>query len=323
MQTWEMVTAVGSMQKSPMRLLCLTDVQTQAERAEWLTAEFRLEPGISEIIDIAGASTDTSEKELMHLRDVQVVQAADVIIPVSLRRGGAMMKLVEQARDDGKEIVDDFMCEYTDRSASLAYTVSPDDINPDLSKVAGHYLFHWTRANNSAWPGERLLDFYRAVIESERYPRTAFDTLNNIIGSRKLIASSRHMPERIPTVSFTALAPEEAAPLMRWRARFSQMSFEPYGIGIATEACVGLGISPVRYYDRSTSVSRNADDSWLSQSIGTVTDWRQEKEYRHRGDLLLSDLPTEQMIVVCCTHEEAREVEARYRVVRAIAFCRG
>lgn len=321
MQTWELITAVGAIQKIPTKLYSLPDKRNSAEREAWLRAEFELKPELTEIADVNGNPAEVSEKELMHLRDEQVVREADILIPISIRRSGAMMKLVEQARADGKEIVADFRCEYADRSGSLAYTISSDDINPELSAFTGKYLSHWTRTTNSAWPGERMSDYYKSVIASASYPRTAFDTLKRIVETRRLIASPRHMPGKIPTVSFTALAPEETAPLMRWRARFAEMSFEPYSVGIDLRACAKLEIQPVRYYERAESISKEAEDFWLSQSIGMITDWRQEKEFRCRGDMSLEGLTSEQLIVVTRTPDEAREIEKRFGV-RAISFCR-
>lgn len=322
MQTWELVTAVGSMQKLPMRIISISDKRPLEERHSWLTREFELDRELTEIIELAGVSSNAPEKDLMHARDKQIIDTADILIPISIRQNGAMMKLMEKARSNGKEIIDDFRCEYLDRKHSLAYRIEPNEIKPELSELSVGYLFHWTRATNSAWPEERLIDYYRAIIDSEKYPRTALDALQRILATKTVISSGNHMPGRIPTVSFTALTPEETAPLMRWRARYSQMSIEPYGIGIAADACASIGILPVQYYDHNDSISRNAEDFWLSQSVGMITDWRQEKEYRHRGDLSLDKLPPDQMIVVCRTHEEAREIEARFRV-KAIAFCRG
>ncbi len=317
MQTWEMITAIGSIQKTPLRIYSLPDGKSSADRDAWLTTQFDLEPSMVEIIHCEDVRNDSPMLE----RDARIVRDADIIIPISIRRSGAMATLLEAAQAERKQIVEDFRSLYRDRTAPLAYEINAGDLNPELSTLTGRYVFHWTRAANTAWPGERLVDYYRDIIASEHYPRTAFDTLCRILNEQRLLASSRHMPEKTPTVSFTGLSPEEAAPLMRWRARYSEMSFEPYGIGIDTSACDRAGIQPVRYLDKSNSDAGKSDDLWLTQSIGVVTDWRQEKEYRHRGDLSLAQLPPDQLIVVTRTPNEAREIQKRFQL-KAIPFCR-
>jgi len=303
-----------------MRLYLLPDKNSPVECESWFRTQFDLESPQTEIVKSVPDSDAGADENALLARDARIAQDADIIIPISIRRNGAMARLLETARSQGKKIVEQFQCLYEDRTIPLAYSIAAEDVNPELSVLADRYVLHWTRATNGAWPGERLIDFYRDITMSDSYPRTAFDTLCRILRDRLLMASSRHMPGRIPTVSFTTLAPHETVPLMRWRARYWEMSFEPYGIGISGQASERIGIQPVKYHLGSEAASSLKANQWLTQSVGSITDWRQEKEYRHRGDLSLAELSANELVVVCRTPDEARRVEDRYQL-KAVSFC--
>jgi len=167
-----------------------------------------------------------------------------------------------------------------------------------------------------------LVDYYRAVLNSDRYPRSAYDTLIHILTIRTLKATTRHMPAGTPTVSFTGLSVAESLPLMRWRARYAEMSFEPYGVALARSAATRLGIRAVRYYDAGAGRPAPGGDVWLTQSMGQRTDWRQERESRARGDLDLSSLSGDDFIAICFHPGEAQKITA-LTGVRAVSVFSG
>lgn len=315
MQTWDLITAIAGMQQTPLRLYTLPSKNPQHEQELWLSQQFGLAHAQCEYCQLRG--DDARQPELT--RDKQIVIDADLIIPISIRPNGAMARLLDETRLTGKNVIEEFRCSYKARGERLAYKIASDELNPELEHVSGQYLFHWTRATNNPWPRERIVDYYCDIVTSESYPRTAFATMCRVLNDRLLIASPRHMPGNIPTVSFTGLAPAETVPLMRWRARYSEMSFEPYGIGIKKTAAERVGIRPVQYLQGS--VSERDDRYWLTQSVGTKTDWRQEQEYRHRGDLTLTGFSSDELIVVCRTPDETRQIEERFRLT-ALSFCR-
>ena len=153
-----------------------------------------------------------------------------------------------------------------------------------------------------------MIDYYKDIINSEIYPRTAFDTLLRIIRNGTIIASARNMPEGVPTVSFSAQPPGHAIQLMRWRARYSEMSMEPYGIGISITNAKQRGIFPVRYYDKSEYKMENDKERWLTQSKGKITDWSDEMEYRHQGNFDLKRIPSDEIQLFCHTQSEAESI---------------
>ena len=308
MQTWELVTAVASMERIPLRLYLPSSLTNANNGQVAIFRNYALDGQPAEFCQVEESARATKEDILMR-RDEAVVHAADILIPISIRPGGHMAALLESARATGKEIVKDFEVSKPSRKPMLTYHLDSAALNPDIDSVAGQYLIHWTRTSNSAWQDERLIDYYAAIVRSEAYPRSALDTLRHIVSSRRIIASARHMPENIPTVALSSLPPREVIPLMRWRTRYSEMSFEPYGIGIRTDFAARLNIRPAVYYEGKNTPPEASATPWLCQSIGSKTDWRQEQEYRHKGDLLLDGLPKDALCLFCRFPEEALQLE--------------
>ncbi len=305
LQTWEL-TAVAAASAGVPQTLYLPDSEYD-QAARW-TSTLGLDPARASVTWVP-CDGSTSSREFMERRDHLILQDADRLYPVSIRPTGTMAHFIDHARTDGRNVCDSFMAPHTGRTTPLKYTLTPKQFNPDADRIGRNCLIHWTRTANHAWPDERLCDYYRAIIESASYPRSAFDTLAHILTTGVLRGSARHMPAHTPTVSFTGLPPAESIPLMRWRARYSEMSFEPYGVGIGRAAAASLGLRPVRYFDPRQERPGQAD-RWLTQSIGRHTDWRNEQEYRARGDLDLRAVAESDLVVFCNTPNEAQKITA-------------
>jgi hypothetical protein len=321
MQTWELLAALASLEKIKQTLFVPAGSRREFELLRVsAVAQFALKSDLVEYVPVL--CDNSSDKEEFWLkRDRAIVEAAQVLVPVSLRRNGHMETVINQCRVQGKEVVSHFQVPYEKRSELLAYSIQTDRLNPELMGMKDQYVIHWTRASNSAWPAEKLIDYYKAIIKSETYPRSALDTLMNIITTKRICASSKHMPISIPTVSFSGLPPVEVIPLMRWRSRYQQMSFEPYGIGIERDYAISLRIYPVRYYRRK-SKRNNDNEAWLWQSIGERGDWRAEHEYRHKDDFSLVPVPLERMCVFCHIKKEAQMIEESTGI-KAVSFISG
>jgi len=250
-------------------------------------------------------------KSLLYQRDVTIVSNSDVLIPISVRKKGHMSTLISQKQDNS--IVQEFQINYQKDRHSLAYQVKKNDLSQKIQHVESDYLIHWTRSCNGPWPTETLYDYYAAILKSNQYPRNAMASLENILSCDRIIASSRHMPDKTPTVSFTALPPKNAITLMRWRSRYRQMSFEPYGIGIEKTYAASIGIQKVRYYAHPKDKPKNVAH-WLCQSRGKYSDWRLEKEYRYCGDIRLLDIPREKLVCFCYKDIEAKKIFSKYGI---------
>jgi len=315
--TWELQLSLSSDMNIPLIVYVLTDTDDRLhEQAAYLLGQFSLKAERTEFRRVV--STVDQTKDLRPVRDCAVVEVAGLLIPVAIREGGNLQALIGEARKAGKELKLSFQTVHSRRDRPLAYDLEESQLNSELANIGNDYIIHWTRTDNSAWPGEKLIDYYRAIISSDSYPHSALETLRRMLDRRLIMASSRHMPRNIATVSFSSLAPVEAVPLMKWRARYRQMSFEPYGIGIDREYALAGGIRPVRYIEKE---ERSPDDNeaWLTQSTGVITNWRTEKEYRYRGDFNFSYIAGDRLIVFTHRPEEAALIERDFGI-RAVSF---
>lgn len=320
MQTWELVLVAALRARVPVDVYPLCPPATDPGR---LDAGIRSAFGLMRTDRVMPVSVaeGMSKRDVCARRDVCVLDAADVILPISLRPKGSMAALLARAGDDRRRVVDDFAVPYSRRTAPLKYAVEPGQISAALTGLGDTYLVHWTRTANGRWPTETLRSYYEALLDSHSYPRAGFHTLCNILTTGSIAASTRHMPAHTPTVSFTGRPPCAFVSLMRWRARYREMSFEPYGIGIARNVAAALGIHPVVYCaDRGRDPAMEGDaEPWLRQSAGRITPWSDEDEYRCVGDLDLWRVPRGRLVAFCHTSREAGFVESQFGI-RAVGF---
>ena len=250
-------------------------------------------------------------KSLLYLRDERIIANSDVLIPIAIRNNGFMKTLLSKDSVSNR-LLTNFQIEYKPEKATIAYKIDKNNLSNVLFALSSRYLIHWTRTSNAPWPTEKKIDYYQAITTSDSYPRSAFAGLKNILTQGQIKASSLHMPQKIPTVSLSGLPPQEAVSLMYWRARYCQMSFEPYGIGIEKDVAKSIGIQPVHYYAPKLKPKNVAP--WLCQSIGKRADWRLEDEYRYPGDLDLVHIPDKKMRCFCYRKDEARDIQNRFGV---------
>lgn len=305
---WDLPTCLAIKHEIPVDLVIAQHATTESELR--VRAETYLGCALPDTWRFLGPEIDctvSKPKQLWLMRDDQVVEMADVLIPVSVRPKGKMHDMIEAAGRDSR-IERSFEVAYQRRTEKLAYHTSSEHLNPDLREFHREYLVHYTRGCNGPWPDETVVDYYSAIITSHAYPRNALATLTHIAQMGKIIGSSRHMPENLTCVSFTALPVSEALSLMRWRARYRQMSLEPYGVAVRRSAAERLGLRPVVYYD-SSQTKPGSRDIWRWQSTGVKTDWRAEQEWRVIGNVCLTEIPANCIALLCHTPAEARLVE--------------
>jgi len=250
-------------------------------------------------------------KSLLYQRDAQIISNSDLLIPISLRKKGHMETLIHSAPAK-KRLINDFQINYCPEKARIAYKIDKNLLTKEVLGLKSQYIIHWTRGSNGPWPTEKKIDYYQAITNSDSYPRNAFAGIENMFTRGYIKASSRHMPQKTPTVSFSILPPHEAVSLMYWRARYCQMSFEPYGIGIDKDYAISMGIQPVQYFQPKNKPKNIVP--WRCQSAGKRSDWQQEHEYRYLGDLDLALVPNEKLICFCYRQNEARDIQKRFGV---------
>ena len=319
MQTWEMLVYLAKTRDVPQTVFVPTsDADVFNRQKAAICRQFDLAPASAEFRMVESEEAKKNGAKHMRFRDESIVAAADVLLPVSVRPGGSMEKSIQKKRRETEtEINEEFRVQYEKKRSRIAYALKTDNLASEIFEAGTRYIVHWTRASNGPWPTEKKYDYYAEVESADTYPRTAYRTLANILATKQIAASSVHMPRNIPTVSFSGLAPAEVLPLMKWRARYRIMSFEPYGIGIERNLAKRMGIEPVLYYEKGP-IPRDIAP-WLSQSAGKKTDWKREEEYRHKGDFDLSAVQLRDLACFCRRRGEAALLEKNFGI-QAYAF---
>ena len=320
-RNWEIITACAALNSVPLRLLLPVSGSSSFELLKSkISRQFCLTEGRVTFDKIKNKnSSDLTPLQLASIRDETIINRADILIPVSVRPGGNMSKLLSESEADGKTIVREFETEYEKKKSKLAYQIDSSALSNKIKELEKLYLVHWTRATNCRWPDENKLEFYKMIFGSVRYRRTAFDTLRKILSGQSIMATSKNMPSNVKTVCFSALVPEEAIRLMKWRRRYNQMSFEPFGIGIERNYAIAHGIKEVRYYQPSQKKPADGQDNWWWQSAGKKTDWRNEKEFRYKGDFNFSKVPADKRLIFC-HHKSQANFITNQTGLRAVSF---
>lgn len=295
MNNWEIALALASENKIPIDLYIPKNKNKEFDS----TANYYIDQFSLNRADINIIQCD-SDKE----RDKRIVADADYIIPVSIRSEGRLDSLINQY---GKIIISNFETQYQPNTKTFAYQIDESELNPDQKQISDSYLFHWTRTANEKWPDENWYDYYSSILSNDNYPRSAFDTLIHIIETKMIIASSKNIRGKQAVVSFSSEQPDGMYPMMRWRSRYHQMSFEPYAVGFQFESTDNKSILPVRYYNEDEVIDQTID--WRYQSEGKITDWRSEKEYRHLGNFDFSKLTNDNLLIITRYKKEADQIK--------------
>ena len=118
--------------------------------------------------------------------------------------------------------------------------------------------------------------------------------------------SANRIRDAYPAIGFTECRPGEVIAMMRWCPKRVNWSFEPYGIAIARSAAEKMGARPVIYGTDSDykGLTESAKPFFQSRG-GDDVDWRREREWRHIGDLDLSQLPDKQIMFIVWRQSEA------------------
>ncbi len=314
MQTFEMVLYwCIKYHVNQIIVLCAPDMHHFIIRYLWVKRQFDCFNCNSVFIPLVNGS----KKNLLSLRDRYIVENADLLLPVSIRKNGEMAKMLEACKKNKQAIDRRFQITYEHRLLQLKYAIKKEKIGESVKSLREEYVIHWTRSSSYAWPGERLQSYYTAISACDVYPRNAFLTLQNIICTKTIKASSRHMSRNVKVVSFTGHSPLHFSSLMKWRPRYKEMSFEPYGIGIKKKAALKFGIRPVIYQKKYWNST--GGEIWLKHTYGKLSWWPDEDEYRYPGDLDLSLFSPEKLICFCLVEKEAEIIERKYGI-KAVAF---
>ena len=300
MNTWELLVYLAARYKINQRIYVpLKKDQNKSDIAEFYTRQFQLKSDLTEwrFIDVNedGRGSHLFQKE----RDRRIIMDSDIIYPIALRRGSSLLNYISKLTECTTVIDDTFKIEYNVRKESYKLDIDKRLLNPEIDDILDNFIIHWTRTSNKPWPGETLYNYYSFIVKStSAYPRSSLDTLSRIVTERRLRASSRHYRRGISAVAFSELKPSEAIDLMKWRARYREMTFEPYGIALRKKRAREMGVREVIYGESKLYGTIDTIDQPYFQSIGTRGFWVPEKEWRHIGDIDLSLISPDDIRVI-------------------------
>lgn len=307
LNTWELVTWAAGRHRIPLALLYPDDLP-EADR-ESILNRFELSPELIEWISVPRGERRSATKNWWEHRDSAIVELADRMLPVGIRKGGRIDGLLATA---GKPIDERFRIPYWVVSHHVRDAVIAELLNPEITNWSDGWLIHWTRACHGPWPGETEARFYTDVTNSgAHYCRSATATLRRILNESRLRGSAWKIGANVPVVAFTELSPLESLTLMRWRPRWARWSIEPYGIAIQKGVAESLGVRPVRYVDSQDWRLVPDCEKPFTHSKGKSADvWPAEREWRLVGDLSLARVLPEHLKVIIRSRSELSALEA-------------
>ena len=112
-KTWEMVLFLGNRYGVSCRIFLMADSEDDfRERSQWVRGQFRLD-NKAEFVYLPGQGKDKSE--ICGERDRIIASEADLLIPVSIRKGGNMDSLLEEMQSRGMAVERRFEIRYPKR----------------------------------------------------------------------------------------------------------------------------------------------------------------------------------------------------------------
>jgi hypothetical protein len=311
MNIWEILLYFASKYRAPVIIYIPTEADMELEQVKQnISHQFNLKSDLVNWRSVEVSSNKKDKHYFQKRRDELIIGDANIIYPISVRRDGNMERLLADRQKSRVEIIDNFRIKYSEASRKYKIEIDRQQINRKIDRFLKGYIIHWTRTSNTNWPGETKYEYFDAVVNSGSvYPRKALATLKKILGDKKIIASSRHYRKNMSAVAFSSLSPGEAVKLMKWRARYREMSFEPYGIAIKQEYAESIGIRKVIYGPAGQYHQLDNKDKPYFQTVGTRGYWLPEKEYRYIADLNLDKIPREYMAAVVQYPDEIEDVK--------------
>lgn len=297
----------------------LTAVQTAAEPWVQRTAElFR--------VPVERLPIDVSDR-----RDARVIEAADKVFAVWVRRGGTISALLREKirraapgdvwvaiTDDpacaGRTLVaegavgwyagsDDEMTQLATSSLRPTPAVSPESVvSRSISGAVddwGNYLVHCTRERCGAFPGQPAEAWRDEVIlgGGAGQPASALQVLIRILRLGWLQASDRVTQHGEPVTCWSAVPLPELLANRTFRPHLGRWDYEPFGMAIRRSALIRAGAEPVLYGPQSLRSRLPLEQRWRFQAEGKSGQWREEQEWRLRGSLALDRIADDEAVV--------------------------
>ncbi|MGM0486935.1 MAG: hypothetical protein ACQESR_09275 [Planctomycetota bacterium] len=295
---------------------------------------------------IVSPPLDTDPESEPPLRDRLVVAASDRVFALRMRAGGYTEQLVR------RRVTEDALSPWAEVSLAIGPGLVPAPLANSLPTAkwldveappvrenvsvppgtthegagivplrqlaVADYLTHCTRAATGPWP-DQTVEAYRdaLILDREEADHSALATLARIAAQSKLLATGRAIRGGARVVCFTAVPLQQLKSLRTFRAHRGRWDFEPYGICISRKWLEQRGTRRVRYGAPSLWNQLTASERPFFQrrrgGKHDQIDWSVECEWRHVGDVDLTDLPSDAGTLFVPTVEEARWLGQRSR----------
>lgn len=172
------------------------------------------------------------------------------------------------------------------------------------------WLLHWTRDRKGPWPDQDIHDWLdELLLGCPGAKRSAFASLLRIISEMRLRSSDEGIRGGTSVVSFTEVPLSEFRQRRVYRTHRLRYDFEPWGIAIRRRALAGCGAVRVVYGDEREWDALPPDTRWTFQKATAgsgATDNLAEREWRIRGDLVLSEFSHDDL---CCFVDTAEAAQ--------------
>ncbi|WP_010586011.1 hypothetical protein [Schlesneria paludicola] len=280
-------------------------------------------------------------------RDRIVVQSAQTVFVLTLRTGGNLHQLLRQRllEQSGPVVLVDLphlqseparteLCELgattwaptTEQCRPFDTVAETTDLDkqrsnsrqPEILEIvpfpdAEHWKFltHTTRACPGPWPGDGFETYVNQLLASQpSADHSPLGSLLRILQQRRLIASRRAIRGGYSVVSLTACPLQDLPRLHQFRPHRVRWDFEPFGLCLRKDWLCRRGARPVAYGDEEHWQALAEQDRPFFQLATGITgiDWSVENEWRHVGDLDLSELTADDVILFVPHTAAARSV---------------
>lgn len=173
------------------------------------------------------------------------------------------------------------------------------------------FLSHCTRGASGPRPLESTDEHRRRIwIEGVKMPHPLI-TLSEILKAGAIRCSDALNRDTEPVVSFSAVPIQQLLSRRKFQPHLGRWDWEPYGVMIRGQALSDLGAQPVVYGDSDTYDSLSSDQRAYFQPKkrrGKAADWEEEREWRVVGDVRLTDLARQDVLVFVATESQANSL---------------
>lgn len=325
-------------EKRPRWFELLQRVVQQAIRdhaALSLVEETAAEPWVTRAAQLYGAATVRIRVDDRNERDRALVQLADRVYALRVRRGGRVENLLaerirrdpasvrvaiwDEPQDAGANLVADgavgwWLATEQDGEPPRATEEPPSAIWDESPLGDGSWLVHCTRGRSGRWPWQREQQWRDEVLlgGEEGHALGPADVLRRILRD-SLLRGSAVVTSAGPVVCFSAVRIEKLLARRTFRSHLGRWDYEPFGIAIRRSVIERMGGLPVVYADSWADSGLRGEERWRFQPCGKTFDWRSEKEWRVPGSVDLQSIAADDAVVFVGDERSARRLAALSR----------